>query len=73
MVVVEGQSTNFTVVWVSVFFWDVLKSTVGNVGVGGNGLFILTSLCLVHYFLCHLPQAHGAISGPWEFQNIQIL
>lgn len=63
MVVVEGQSTDFTVVWVGVLLWDVLKGTVGNVSVGGHRLLILTSLCLAHYFLCYFPQAHGAISG----------
>lgn len=69
MVVVEGQSTDFTVVWVGVLLWDVLEGTVRDVCVGGYRLLVLTALCLAHYFLCHLPQAHGAISGPWEFQH----
>lgn len=70
MVVVEGQSADFTVVWVGVFLWDVLKGTMGDMGVGGHCLLILTPLSLAHYFLCHFPQAHRAISGPYEFQYI---
>lgn len=35
MVVVEGQSTDFTVVWIGVLLWDVLEGAVGDVGVGG--------------------------------------
>lgn len=66
MVVVEGQSPDFAVVWVGVLLWDVLEGTVGDVGIGGYRLFILTALCLAHYLLGHLPQAHGAVSGPWE-------
>lgn len=66
VVVVEGQSTDFAVVRVGVLLWDVLKGAVGNVGVGGNGLFILTSLCLVQDVFRHLPEAHGAVSGPWD-------
>lgn len=64
VVVVEGQSTDFAVVRVGVLLWDVLKGAVGNVGVGGNGLLILTSLCLVQDVFRHLPEAHGAVSGP---------
>lgn len=66
VVVVEGQSTDFAVVRVGVLLWDVLKGAVGNVGVGGNGLFILTSLCLVQDVFRHLPEAHGAVPGPWD-------
>lgn len=36
MVVIEGQSTDFTVVWVGVFLGDVLEGTVGDVGIGGH-------------------------------------
>lgn len=64
MVVVESQSTDFTVIWVGVLLWDVLKGPVGNVGVRGHRLSILTALCLVHHFLRYLPETHGAISGP---------
>ena len=64
MVVVEGQSTDFAVVWVGVLLGDVLEGTVGDVGVGGYYLLTLTPLCLAHHVLCHLPQAHGAISRP---------
>lgn len=63
MVIVEGQSADFAVIRVSVLFWDVLEGAVGNVGVGRNRLFILTSLCLVQDVLRHLPKAHRAISG----------
>lgn len=35
MVVVEGQSPDFAVVWVGVLLRDVLEGTVGDVGVGG--------------------------------------
>lgn len=63
VVIVEGQSTDFAVIRVRVLFWDVLEGAVGNVGVGWNGLFILTSLCLVQDVFRHLPEAHGAISG----------
>lgn len=66
MVVVEGQSTDFAVVRVGVLFWDVLEGAVGNVGVGWNGLLILTSLCLVQDVFRHLPEAHGAVSGSWD-------
>lgn len=62
MVVVEGQSSDFTVVRISVLLWDVLKGTVGNVSVGGHCLITLTAFCLAHYFLCYFPQAHGAVS-----------
>lgn len=64
MVVIKGQSTDFTVVWVGVLLWDILKCTVGNVGIGGHRLITLSALHLAHYFLCYLPQTHGAISGP---------
>lgn len=68
MVVVEGQSADFTVVWVGVLLRDVLEGTVGDVGVGGYCLLILTPFSLAHYFLCHLPKAHGAISGPYKLK-----
>lgn len=69
MVVIEGQSTDFTVVWVCVLLGNVLEGTVGDVGVGGHCLLTLTLLCLTHHVLSHLPQAHGAISGPWEHKQ----
>lgn len=64
MAVVEGKSTDFTVVWVGALFGDVLESPVGDVGVGRYVLFTLTPLSLIHHFLCHFPKTHGAISGP---------
>lgn len=63
MVVVEGQSTDFTVVRVGVLLWDVLEGTVGDVGIRGHCLFILTPFSVAHYFLSNFPEAHGAISG----------
>lgn len=69
MVVVEGQSTDFAVVWVSVLLGNVLEGTMGDVGVGGHYLLTLTLFCLTHHVLRHLPQAHGAISGSWEHKQ----
>lgn len=69
MVVVKGQCTNFTVVWVGVLLWDILKCTVRNVGIGGHGFLALSTRCLVQNLLRHLPQAHGTISGPCERQQ----
>ena len=66
VVVVEGQGTDFTVVWVGVLLRDVLEGTVGDVGVRGYSLLVLTALRLAHNLLRHLPQAHGAVSGPWN-------
>lgn len=70
VVVVEGQSTNFTVVRVGVLLWDILKCTVRNVGIGGHGFLALSARCLAQNLLCHLPQSHGTISGPCERQQI---
>lgn len=64
MVVVEGQRANFTVVRVGVLLWDILKCAVRNVGIGGHGFLALNARCLAQNLLRHLPQAHGAISGP---------
>lgn len=66
MAVVEGQSPDFTVVWVGVLLGDVLEGTVGDVRIGGYSLFILTHLSLAQYILCNLPKAHGTISGPYK-------
>lgn len=65
MVVVEGQSTNFTVVRVGVLLGDVLEGTVGDVGVARYCLLILTPFSLAKHLLGYLPQAHGAIPRPW--------
>lgn len=55
MAVVEGQSTDFTVVRVGVLLWDVLEGAVGDVGIGGHRLLILTPLSLAHDLIRHLP------------------
>lgn len=65
MAVVEGESTDFTVVWVGVLFGNVLESPVRDVGVGRYILFTLTPFGLIHHFLGHFPKTHGAISRPY--------
>ena len=69
MVIVEGQSSDLTIVRVSVLFGDVLEGPVGDVGVAGHRF--LTPLSLAKHLLGYLPQAHGAVPGTYTFgENI---
>lgn len=55
MAVIEGQSPNFTVIWVGILLGNVPQGTMGDVRIRGYRVVSRTPLGLTDYFLCDLP------------------